>query len=340
MKFNNIVNIMLVACLFIIACKKEVVTEVPRPETPTNLTVSKGDTSVFIKWDAVPSAESYLIVRGLKAIVQDLKSTSYEDQAAPDTSVEYRVYAVNKTGWRSYRYVSDSGYVAIPSGTLPRPPIVTATDNDYRYVTLTFSDAKFATGYNIYRNGVKIADNFIQNTFNDTGALVTNSIYEVYSVNKNGVSATKATATGRKALLYNGNYEDKDDGYILTPWTFVEDKIGYYTEGNPVVVSGLGEDNSKALKIVGGKAQLLYDWGGVPATGKYKISLSVKKSNGGFWIVPSFTDAAHIGASGNWEHYSITTAVLQKGDSFNLKLEPYGNDAAFVDNWTIEYLLP
>lgn len=333
----------LVAVLFIsffISCKKDPDYVIERPETPLNLQVSKGDTSVFINWDGVSSAENYLIVRGLTVIAEGITGTSFEDKEAPDTAVEYRLYSVNAAGWRSYRYIADTGYVAIPSGILPRPPVVTATTNDFRGVTLTLTEGRFATSYKIYRDGVLLVDNLIEKTFTDVTAPVSDAEYTVYGVNYNGISTEYNTAVGRKALVYDGSYEDKDDGYIIQPWTFVADNIGYYTEGGPVVKSGEGVNATNGLMIVGGKAQLLYDWGGVAEAGKYKISVMVKKSDGGFWMSPSFSGAIHVAATGNWESFSITTDVLAKGDKFNLKVEPYGSDAALIDNWTIEYVAP
>ena len=63
------------------------------------------------------------MVRGLKVIADSLYVESYEDALAPDTLTEYRVYAVDAMGWRSSTYASDSGYLGIPNGIIPRAPI-------------------------------------------------------------------------------------------------------------------------------------------------------------------------------------------------------------------------
>lgn len=339
MKFLN--QLLYIICVFgvVVSCQKKEITEVPRPENPGKLTATKGDTSVFLKWDAVPSADSYVLVRGLKVLAANIKTLSFEDASGPDTTTEYRLYAVNKEGWRSYRYAVDSGYTAIPKGVLPRPPqVLKATTSDIRYVTLDYAGAKFATAYNIYRDGVLIAAKVKTTTFNDSSASVTNAVYKVQAVNNNGVSIAFAAATGKKALVYDGSFDNTTDGTVIAPWTFVADRIGFYTEGDPKVTSGVGENNTKGLRIVSGKIQILYDWGGVKAEGKYKVSMSLKKADGGFWISPNFSAAEHVGATGDWKKISVITPKLPVGGTFNVKVEPYGSDPALIDNWTIEYL--
>ena len=335
--------ILIFALLVAIAgCKKVESFDLNRPSVPTGLTVSKGDTSVFIKWNAVEGALGYVVVRGLKAIAEDLKVPEFVDAYAPDTTVEYRIYALNKDGWRSYRYASDSGYVAIPKGILPRPPVVTATDaSNYKNCTVSWTGGRFAKSFNVYRNGILIGDKIVGNTYIDTKAPTNQAEYRVFSVNDNGTSVNDSKDMGSKGFFYNETFEDLADGFIFVPWTFRAPTVGYYTEGNPTVTNSEGFGGSaKSLKIVSGKIQQLCDWGGVPEKGKYKVSVEVKKSQGGFWMVPNFSGVEHVGATGVWTKYEIETAEINKGATFNFKIEPYGDGPTLIDNWSIEYTAP
>lgn len=305
------------------------------PADPQNLVVSKGDTSVFLRWDAVPGAHSYLIVRGKQTIVEDLSEPSYEDPFGPDTLVEYRVYAVNETKWRSYRYASDSGFAAIPAGLLPRPPFIEASRNNYKNCTITWTGGRFALSFNVYRDGVLIAEQVVGNSYVDKEAPTTPSEYRVFSVNDAGVSTGYSAATGMKDFFFNGTFEDDEEGFEYTGYTFREPTVAYYAEGSvKVVAAGSG----KALQVTGGKVQMLCDWGGVPEKGTYRLKVMLKKSDGGFWMVPNFGDAQHVDATGDWTTFEIETPVLEKGATFNLKIEPHGDDAALIDNWSIEYI--
>jgi len=342
MKKNYLVAIIFALFVGIASCKKSDNYNIQRPATPTGLSVSKGDTSVFIKWKAVEGAAGYIVVRGLKEIAENLKSTEFIDAYAPDTAVEYRVYALNLDGWRSFRAASDSGYVAIPQGILPRPPVVSATDaENYKNCTITWTGGRFAKSFNLYRDGVLIGEKIIGNSFIDTNAPTTPAEYRIFSVNDNGASLTYSKDMGSKGFFYNETFEDLSDGFVLAPWTFRAPTVGYYTEGTPTVTSSEGfGGSSKCLQIISGKAQLLCDWGGVPEKGNYKISVEVKKSQGGFWMVPNFSGAQHLDATGAWTKFDIETGVIDKGATFNFKIEPHGDGPALIDNWSIEYLAP
>jgi hypothetical protein len=347
---KNISNIYLslVALIVIVAgCEKEKNYDPARPSTPTGLTVTKADTSVFLNWKSVGDADSYVVVRGLDVIADSLTTTSYVDEFGPDTLVEYRVYAVNKEGWRSYRYASDSGYVAIPVGILPRPPVITASDGDtYKNCAITWVGGRFAKSFNLYRGDKLIAENIVGNSYTDKDAPLTPVEYKIYSVNGNGISINYSSDMGNKAYFFIDTYEDDEASTVISPWTFRGNTSGYgiayYTEGSPVIASGVGYNgSSKSLKVLDGKVQLLCDWGGVPVKGNYKISVQVKKSTGGFWMVPNFTSALRVEASGDWTTYRVETGVIAATTTFNLKIEPdKDGDSAYIDNWSIEYIAP
>lgn len=321
-------------------CCKEDKYNLNRPQAPTSLTVSKGDTSVFLNWEKTDATNGYVIIRGLK-IIDSIMVNSYVDNFGLDTIVEYRVYSVNELGWRSYNYAADSGYMGLPAGVLPRPPVsFSATTKNYEGCVLAWEGGRFAQFFRIYRDDELIADTVTTESYIDSKAPMSEADYKIYAVNVNGVSLSYKNAKGQKAYYFIDTYEDLADGTVIAPWTFRASNIGYYTEGNPYVTTEDVYDGSKSLKVDGGKIQLLCDWGGVPKAGYYKISVMIKKGTGGFWMISSFKDAEHVAANGEWTQYEITTGLLSAGTTINLKVEPYGTGPAYIDNFSIEYITP
>ena len=98
---KHIIHIIVLAVITVvyISCEKEDYA-LQRLSAPAQLTASRGDTSVFLKWTKVEDASFYTLVRGLKVIADSLTVESYEDDSAPDTLTEYRIYAVDNQGWR------------------------------------------------------------------------------------------------------------------------------------------------------------------------------------------------------------------------------------------------
>lgn len=324
-----------------IGCNDDKGYDLNRPASPTECTASKGDTSVFLKWKKMDDAPYYMVVRGMKVIADSLTTDFYEDPYAPDTMVEYRIYAKNAAGWRSYTYAADSGY-AVPGEYLPRAPItLKATSNNYEGCKLEWTGGRFANSFTIYRGEELIAKDVKEYSFVDYNSSVSKeSTYSVYSVNQNGASEKAISAKGKKAYYFIDSYEDLAVGSVIEPWTFRADRIGYYTEGNPTVTAEETFEGSKSLKIISGKIQMLCDWGGTLTKGYYKISLMTKKADGGFWMAPDFSDAKHHNASSDWSRFEIETAFLEVGTKFNIKVEPYGNAPAYIDNFAIEYISP
>ena len=77
MKMKHSLILIFALLVAIVGCKKVENIDLNRPSVPTGLTVSKGDTSVFIKWNAVEGASGYVVVRGLKAIAENLKNSNF-----------------------------------------------------------------------------------------------------------------------------------------------------------------------------------------------------------------------------------------------------------------------
>lgn len=326
--------------LGVIGCSRKDNFNINRPETPRELFVTRGDTSVFITWKKVEGNNSYVVVRNLKIIADDIIEPSYVDVYAPDSMVEYRVYSKNIEGWRSYRYASDSGFAAIPNGLLPRAPkVVSATDSLLSNVTVTWKEGRFANSFKIYRSGVLIGDSIKGDSFIDSNARAIPTEYRVYSMNNNGTSVNFTSDVGQKALFYKESFESMDNGYVINPWTFGAPTVAFYTEGGPFITNSNGYDgSSKSVQVNSGKIELVCSWGGVPLKGKYKFRVAMKKLKGGVWMIPSFQPAENISASGEWVIYEVQSPVVNKGGEIKLKIEPYGEGPAFIDNFSIEYL--
>lgn len=84
--------------------------------------------------------------------------------------------------------------------------------------------------------------------FLDYAASVTGAEYTVYSVNHNGMSKG-ISVTGKKAYQCLDDYETYEIGSVIEPWTFIQDRIGYYTEGNPLVTNERPFNGTKSLSI-------------------------------------------------------------------------------------------
>lgn len=343
-KIIYLIVFMLCSTLYM-SCNNDETYDLARPVAPRELIATKGDTSVFLKWNKVTDAPYYVLVRGLTVIADSLTTESYEDAFAPDTLVEYRIYAKNSKGWRSSAYASDSGYSGLPQGILPRAPIsITASSTNYEGCLLTWKGGRFAKTFSVYRGEELIAKNVVGTSFMDYKATVGNSKeYRVFSVNENGNSLTAAETVGKKAYYFLDSYEDLTVGEVIAPWTFRADRLAYYTEGNPEIISQTAFEGTKSLLINSGKIQLLCDWGGSLIKGYYNIGLMVKRTGGGFWMMPSVNDAGrteHLDNTEEWTHYKASTGLIDAGVKFNLIVEPYGNGPTYIDNFGIEYISP
>ena len=139
-------------------------------------------------------------------IADSLTVESYEDDSAPDTLTEYRIYAVDNQGWRSATYAVDSGYLGIPDGIEPRVPAkLEASDTNIEGCLLSWSAGRFATSYKVYKNGTFYKE-VTNKKFLDYAASVTGAEYTVYSVNHNGMSKG-ISVTGKKAYQCLDDYE-------------------------------------------------------------------------------------------------------------------------------------
>jgi|GEM_PF-979534 len=333
--------LLIILTTFLLSCEKEESYDLNRPPVPTGINVSQGDTSVFISWTPVEGAASYLIVRGLATIAENISQPAFVDDFAPDTLTEYRVYAVNSDGWRSYRYASGMGYSGIPDGILPRPPAVSASNDNYEGCMVTWEGGRFAKSFNVYRGEELIAENLVDNEYIDYSAPVSEVEYRVKSVNSNGESESYGSAMGQKAFYFIDDFESDPVGLSFDKrWWKRTENCRYYSEGDPIVINTDGYNSPQSLQFNGGKIELICSWGGVPKAGIYRMHVAVKKDDGGFWAKPSFSDAEQIPASGEWTTYMAESGFVDVGGEVKLKITPFGEGTALIDDFAIEYVAP
>lgn len=340
MKNKTIYTILIALSVMIyMGCSDDDNYNLHRPAAPVSLTATRGDTSVFLKWDNVENAR-YVLVRGLNVIADNLTGDKYEDDTAPDTLTEYRLYTINDKGWRSGTYAADSGYLGIPNGILPRSPAVfAASTNNYQGCVLTWNSGRFARAYRIYKDG-ELCKETSELSFTDYGASTADTEYEILSVNNNGVSEKPATATGRKSYYFIDTFEGYDEGRIIDPWTFAAARVAYYTEGNPTVTTAQAFEGNKSLEVSKPKVQILHDWGGAEIEGYYQVAFRAYKPSGKFWAWPNYTDGAELTTTGDWIEYKARTGLMPVGGTYNLMIDTDSDGPLYIDNLSIEYFAP
>jgi fibronectin type 3 domain-containing protein len=179
---------------FIIVC--------PDLDHPSNVVATDGDfhDRIRLTWDAYAGATGYNIYRNDALQVSDYPNTSWDDMnASPGTVYSYQVQTVKgqcTSPKSSYEY----GYACVLPDT---PTDVSATDgNFYNKVTVTWSEANLATGYNIIRDSVEVESNWPNTTWDDTNVVMgVNYTYQVQSVNDCGPSNLSTGDVGHACVL-------------------------------------------------------------------------------------------------------------------------------------------
>lgn len=118
---------------------------------PTNLRASYTANSTTIQWNAVSGATNYVVTRN-GASMGSLTNAQFVDYTAgAGTSYTYSIVAQASGRW-------DSDPASIATSNKPQLPNVTNLRGDQTVssVTLSWTAAPNATGYDIYRDGVKI----------------------------------------------------------------------------------------------------------------------------------------------------------------------------------------
>jgi hypothetical protein len=173
----------------------------PPPATPTGVAATAGNRQVTVTWNAVASATSYRIYRGLSATVAtlstDVTTTSFVDQPLSNgTPYFYWVSASNAGGASA----NSTAISATPK--LPAPTGLTVTPQ-FGQATLAWNAVPNATGYKVKRGTtvISVTTNSYTNTALTNGtayafsvAAVDGTSPETYS---GVVNATPAKGTNR-----------------------------------------------------------------------------------------------------------------------------------------------
>jgi fibronectin type 3 domain-containing protein len=172
------------------------------PDAPLNLQASDGGYSnkITVSWDAVTSATGYSLYRSdtedgtYVLIATGIVVLSYEDLVPADTGYFYAVAAVN-AGGESELSLPDAGNTDSGAPSIVVAPAgVSATDDEYDRVTVTWGPVDDATGYKVYRSNVadgtytEIAD-LTGTTYTDTSMDYMQTLYyKVKAYNTDGES--------------------------------------------------------------------------------------------------------------------------------------------------------
>lgn len=329
-------NVFLLTLLYI-SCNREDYS-IHRLPAPSFLSATRGDTSVFLKWDKVNGASFYTLVRGYDIIKDSLLVESFEDIEAPDTMTEYRIYAVDDLGWRSFAYASDSGYVGIPDGIIPRLPQKIEASEQMYGCFLSWSSGRFATSYMLYKNG-EFYKEVLGTEFLDYEASLLPTEYTLYSNNHNGVSEKGLTVVGNKGYFCIDDYEKYKINSVIHPWTDLAERTKYYTEGEPKITDEAFFSGAKSMVVKSGKIEVMHDWGGSKHRGYYVISFMARKPRGSFTIYSSFGTNEVYSDVSEWTKFSFKTGWLDIGATFKLGIESrIDSEKLFIDDFSIEYI--
>jgi chitinase len=176
------------------------------PSAPTGLSVTgTTSSSVSLSWTGSSGATGYNVYRnGTK--VGSPAGTSFTDSGlAASTTSTYQVTATNSAG-ESAKSASVSGTTSAGGGTtVPAAPTgLSVTGTSSSSVSLSWTGSSGATGYNVYRNGTKVASP-TSTSFTDGGlAASTTFSYQVTATNSAGESAKSGSASGTTSAASGG----------------------------------------------------------------------------------------------------------------------------------------
>ncbi len=161
------------------------------PSTPTvsNPTCS----SLTVSWSAVTGASSYNLYRNGTLIQSGITTTSYTDTGlASNTTYSYTVSAINSCGTSS-QGPSGSGTTTGVPNTPGAPTVSNPTCNSLQ---ISWSAVSGAASYQLFRNGVQIA-NPTTTSYTDTGlSSGTTYSYALKACNSCGCSSTGTNGSG------------------------------------------------------------------------------------------------------------------------------------------------
>jgi hypothetical protein len=158
--------------------------------TPTNLRATYASNATTIQWNAVSGASSYAITKNGTS-VGTVTTARYTDYAAgAGVSASYTVTAKASGRW-------DSDAASISTSNQPQLPNVTNLNytQTVSSVTLTWTAATGATGYDVYRDGTKVGSTSGTSYTNTGTATGTTYRYTVYAKASGYYNSTGASVT-------------------------------------------------------------------------------------------------------------------------------------------------
>lgn len=186
------------------------------PGAPTGLAVTATtNVSVSLSWAAVSGATGYHVYRGgTKVTASPVTATSYTDGGlAASTTYSYTVRAVNAAGEGPASGAVSATTAATPPPGPAAPTGLAVTSVTDTSVSLSWAAVSGATGYHVYRGGVKVTSSPVGGTsYTNTGlAASTTYSYTVSAVNSSGVegaqsAAVPATTAATAACFTASNY--------------------------------------------------------------------------------------------------------------------------------------
>jgi chitodextrinase len=162
---------------------------------PTGLQATGAtDTSISLAWNGVSGAAGYNVYRmGSKVNSSPVTGTSYTDSGLlSGTSYTYTVRAVTASGATSQDSASVTASTTGNPPPLATPANLAVSGRTSTSVSLAWSAASGAAGYNVYRNGAKVTASPVAATNYTDAGLVPDTTYSY---------AVSSTSSGRESAL-------------------------------------------------------------------------------------------------------------------------------------------
>lgn len=157
---------------------------------PTNLKAAYTAARTTLSWNAVSGATSYTVSRNGTAVASVTSPGYADNQAGAGTGFTYTVVAKASGRW-------DSDPASITTSNRPQLPNVTnlSASQTASSVTLSWTGAANATGYDVYRDGVKLGSTAETTYTDETAETGTTYQYTVYATAAGYYTSSGTTVT-------------------------------------------------------------------------------------------------------------------------------------------------
>ncbi|MFN8158810.1 MAG: hypothetical protein U0R68_15440 [Candidatus Nanopelagicales bacterium] len=166
------------------------------PAAPTNLVATPGNATVGLSWTAPAGATSYAVYRGGVVVATTATPTWTDTTVSNGTTYSYYVVAYKQNSPASAASATVTAKPVAPP--LSTPTGLAATPGDAT-VALTWSSVAGATGYDVYRGGVKLTSVATPAYTDNTVSNGTTYSYYVIATSATSSSAQSATVSATPA---------------------------------------------------------------------------------------------------------------------------------------------